>query len=553
MKFVIARNAAEASVHPKSHWNMHKDWNDSISELRHLSPAKEVRLILGDQLNSQHSWFVEPVSQEVVYVLMEMRQETDYAPHHIQKVVAFFGAMRLFAHQRATSGFRVFYLTLDDARNRQSLTENLDWIRAEVNASKVSWQMPDEYRLDQQLTKWSAHNRTEDLEIEVFDSEHFYTKRSELASFFKGKKTYRLENFYRAMRKKHDVLMTPTGDPEGGSWNYDASNRQKLPKDHMPPLPLTLDRNVEGLVNMIEAAGVKTTGRLDSKRFGWPITRADGLEVLAYFIETLLPHFGDFQDALTTNSWSVYHSRLSFAMNAKLLTPSEVVNAVEQAFHDEPDRIDVSQAEGFIRQILGWREYMRGVYWAHMPNYETLNFFEHKRKLPDWFWTGKTNMACVSHAIEQTMEHAYAHHIQRLMVTGNFALLAGIHPDELDAWYLGVYIDALQWVEITNTRGMSQFADGGIVGSKPYVSSAQYLKKMGHYCKGCQYDPNEKVGEKACPFNALYWDFYDRHRDKLERNPRIGMAYRTWDRMDPEKQRALLETAAMNLNRIEEL
>ncbi len=532
---------------------MIENWRKPIQGLQELKPAQEVRLILGDQLNARHSWFANAPHDDVVYVLMEMRQETDYAPHHMQKVVAFFGAMRLFASERFTEGHRVFYLTLDDSHNQQSLSANLDWVMGEVGARKVGWQMPDEFRLDQQLNDWSETLRARGVNFEVVDTEHFYTKRDELALFFKGKKTYRLENFYRSMRKEHDVLMATTGDPEGGSWNYDASNRQKLPKDHMPPMPLTLEHNVEGLVDMIVASGAKTSGRIDAKRFGWPITRAEGLQVLEYFIDELLPHFGDFQDALTTNSWSVYHSRLSFVMNAKLLSPAEVVNAVEQAYHRDTKRVDISQAEGFIRQILGWREYMRGVYWAQMPEYETLNFFDHQRQLPSWFWTGKTKMACVSHAIDQTMEHAYAHHIQRLMVTGNFALLAGIHPDELDAWYLGVYIDALQWVEITNTRGMSQFADGGIVGSKPYVSSAQYLKKMGHYCKGCHYDPNEKVGEKACPFNALYWDFYERHREKLERNPRIGMAYRTWDRMDPEKQRALLDTAAMNLNRMEEL
>lgn len=532
---------------------MVKDWQNPIEGLQKVRAAEEVRLVLGDQLNADHSWYAEADQSNTLYVLMEMRQETDYAPHHLQKVVAFFGAMRLFAQDLAASGKCVFYLSLNDAQNQQSLTDNLDWILLESESKKISWQMPDEYRLDEQMNAWSARLKEKGVDFELHDTEHFYTSRTELSDFFKGKKTYRLENFYRAMRKKHDVLMNPMGEPEGGSWNYDASNRQKLPKDHMPPVPLLLDRDVDELVQMIQEAGVETTGTIDSKRFGWAITSEEGRQTLEYFIEELLPHFGDFQDALTSNSWSIYHSRLSFVMNSKLISPAEVVTAVEDAYQRQPERIDISQAEGFIRQILGWREYMRGVYWAHMPEYAQLNFFEHDRKLPSWFWTGKTKMACVSHAINQTMEHAYAHHIQRLMVTGNFALLAGIHPDEIDAWYLGVYIDALQWVEITNTRGMSQFADGGIVGSKPYVSSAQYLKKMGHYCKGCHYDPNEKVGPKACPFNALYWDFYARHREKLERNPRIGMAYRTWDRMDAEKQQALLDTAAMNLNRIEEL
>ena len=251
--------------------------------------------------------------------------------------------------------------------------------------------------------------------------------------------------------------------------------------------------------------------------------------------------FGDFQDALTEDSWTVYHSRLSFAMNVKMLSPREVIEAVERKWREAPDHASIAQVEGFIRQILGWREYMRGVYWAHMPEYAEKNFFQHDRPLPGWFWTGETGMRCLQHAITQTLDHAYAHHIQRLMVTGNFALLAGIDPDEVDGWYLGVYIDAIEWVEITNTRGMSQFADGGIVGTKPYVSSANYMHKMGPHCAGCRYNRQGKTEDDACPFNSLYWHFHARNRHLLEKNPRIGMVYRTWDKMDPAKQQALLD------------
>ena len=271
------------------------------------------------------------------------------------------------------------------------------------------------------------------------------------------------------------------------------------------------------------------------------------------FIDFRLPWFGTFQDALTDADDFMFHSKLSFALNTKMLHPLEVIRAVEKAYFEDSEKISLNQAEGFIRQILGWREYMRGIYWLKMPEYANLNFFNHERKLPDWFWTGETKMNCMSKAIGQSLRHAYAHHIQRLMVTGNFALLAGIHPDEVDSWYLGIYIDAIEWVEITNTRGMSQFADGGIVGTKPYVSSANYFDKMGNYCQSCYYDKKEKTGEKACPFNSLYWHFYERHRDKLEKNPRIGMMYRTWDKMDKEKKQEILEKGEKILNNIENI
>jgi deoxyribodipyrimidine photolyase-related protein len=240
-------------------------------------------------------------------------------------------------------------------------------------------------------------------------------------------------------------------------------------------------------------------------------------------------------------------------MNIKMLSPTEVIAAATLAWEKDMEKISFNQLEGFVRQILGWREFMRGVYWAHMPEYNQLNFLEHSAALPEWFWTGKTKMNCLKHAIGQSLDHAYAHHIQRLMVTGNFALLAGVNPDELDKWYLGIYIDALDWVEITNTRGMSQFADGGIVGTKPYVSSAAYIDKMSDYCGSCYYKKSEKVGERACPFNSLYWNFYDRHADKLKRNPRIGMMYKVWERMSQQDRTAILEQAEKNLERINEL
>ncbi len=508
---------------------------------------KTLRLLLGDQLNYAHSWF-EKTDDSVIYCLFEMRQETDYATHHVQKVIGFFLAMRAFAEELRNKGHQVEYLTLDHPDNRQSLPENLLFFIEKYGIQRFEYLLPDEWRLDEQLRQFCE---ALPYPSQAYDTEHFMASRHELQDFF-GKKNYLMESFYRAMRRKYNVLMD--GDqPVTGQWNYDHDNRQKMPKSHVPPTPLVFQRDVTDFLQLLENQGVKTIGRVDANDFGWAVTRAEGLLLLDYFCKELLPHFGDFQDAMTPHHWALYHSRLSFVINMKLVSPLEVVQRAVAEWKRRTAAISISQLEGFVRQIIGWREYMRGIYWAKMPDFAQLNFFENDRPLPAWFWTGQTKMACLRHAIGQSLDHAYAHHIQRLMVTGNFALLAGIQPDEVDAWYLGIYIDAIEWVEITNTRGMSQFADGGIVGTKPYCSSAAYLHKMGHYCKGCFYKKDLRTGERACPFNSLYWHFHDRHREKLERNPRIGMVYRTWDKMSGEARAATLEQAEGYLAGIENL
>ncbi len=512
-----------------------------------MSQPHTLRLILGDQLNARHSWF-KKVDDGVLYVMAELRSETDYARHHIQKVVAFFSAMREFAEVLKAARHHVHYIRLAEAQS-QNFVDLITQLVNETGCAHVAYQLPDEYRLDVHLQQLST---IEGITVEAVDTEHFYTGRDELAQLFKGKKQFLMERFYRYMRQKHGVLMDGP-EPATGRWNYDEENRKKLPKTEQILPAKTFRRDVSELVTMLEKAGVQTIGRIDPERFLWPVTREEGLALLDHFVNRLLPKFGAYQDAMTKRDWSLFHSRLSFVMNVKLVSPKEVVDAVEQHWRQHPEHATIAQVEGFIRQILGWREYMRGIYWAKMPEYAELNFFDHSRKLPEWFWTGETKMSCLQHAIGQSLDYAYAHHIQRLMVTGNFALLAGIDPDEVDAWYLGIYIDAIEWVEITNTRGMSQFADGGIVGSKPYVSSANYMKKMGSYCSDCAYRHDVRTGEGACPFNSLYWHFYDRHRSKLEKNPRIGMMYRTWDKMEPAKQHALLEQADYYLEHLNEL
>lgn len=492
---------------------------------------KTLRLILGDQLNSQHSWFEEK-DDSVTYLMLEMRQETDYVKHHIQKVIAFLLSMRNFAKHLQIQGHEVFYFPLDHQDNSQELEKMIQSLVGKHNFEQFEYQLPDEYRLDEQL---NSICKNLPIPCRSVDSEHFLTEREYVKNFFQGKKTFLMESFYRQMRKDFDVLMDGK-EPIQGKWNFDQENRDALKDKRLLRKPKLHKKDVSAIHKMIVTSGVKTIGTVDESAFEWPCSREESLEVLAHFCEHLLIHFGDYQDALTTWDPFLFHSRLSFAMNSKMLSPLEVVTKVEEYWKARQGEIDISQVEGFIRQIIGWREYMRGIYWAKMPEFAEMNFFGHDRKLPEWFWTGKTKMKCLSHSISQSLELAYAHHIQRLMVTGNFMLLAGINPDEVDAWYLGIYIDAIEWVEITNTRGMSQFADGGIVGTKPYVSSANYIKKQGNYCGQCAYDPNKKTGEGACPFNSLYWHFYDRNRDKLERNPRIGMAYRTLGRMKNKEE-----------------
>jgi len=510
--------------------------------------SKTLRLILGDQLNSNHSWYEEQ-KEDTWYVMMEMRQETDYVRHHIQKVMAFFSAMRNFSDHLKNQGHQVIYWKLDDDPNTQNLEENLSQLIQQYDISCFEYQLPDEYRLDQQLKEYC---QSLSIDSKAYDTEHFLSKRNDLADFFQGKKQYLLETFYRDMRKQYDVLMD--GDePLTGKWNYDAENRKKLPQKHTPVNPKVFDKDLTAIYELIEKCGVATIGTVDPEHFIWPTSREESLELLNFFLEACLPYFGTYQDAMTPEYWALYHSRISFALNSKMLSPLEVIQIAEEYWENHQEDISIAQVEGFIRQILGWREYMRGVYWAHMPGYASKNYFEHQRDLPAFYWTGDTKMACLKHAINQSLEYAYAHHIQRLMVTGNFALLAGVEPSQVDEWYLGIYIDAIEWVEITNTRGMSQFADGGILGTKPYVSSANYIDKMSHYCKSCHYDKKEKTGDKACPFNSLYWHFYDRHEDKLGKNPRIGMMYRTWERMGSDKQKAILDQAESYLEKLEEL
>ncbi|VXC62905.1 (6-4) photolyase [Enterobacterales bacterium 8AC] len=507
----------------------------------------ELRLILGDQLNPEHSWFRQQ-SDHIVYVMLELQQETRYVCHHAQKIIAIFAAMREFARQLREQGHRVRYVQLDDPSNRGSLTDNLDALIAYYQAVTFSWQLPDEWRLDEQLKRWSATCAIKTITV---DSEHFFCERHEVSAFFGQRKSWRMEHFYREMRRRERVLMRPDATPEGGEWNYDAENRKPWKGHPAPPDDHRPMHNHTALWHTLTALEVPSFGEAHAGDFRWPLDRKEALGGLERFVRDDLRHFGDWQDAMHTDSWHLFHSLISFALNTKMLSPREVVANVQAAW--QRGEVPLACAEGFIRQVLGWREYVRGVYWAKMPGYRDNNFFHHQRPLPDWFWNGNTKMNCMAQVIGQSLDHAYAHHIQRLMIVGNFALLAGLAPAQVHEWYLGIYIDAFEWVELPNTLGMSQFTDGGLLASKPYVSSAAYINKMSNYCSQCKYNPRERTGENACPFNALYWHFFIQHQSALGHNPRLSMVYHQIKKFSPQEHENITQHVKNLLIDIEKL
>ncbi|MDY7549224.1 cryptochrome/photolyase family protein [Glaciimonas sp. CA11.2] len=512
-----------------------------------MTNKSTIRLVLGDQLNPLHSWFNLP-RDDVHILMMEVRQETDYVLHHAQKIIAIFAGMRDFAQRLTKAGHHVHYLAIDDPDNLQSLPANIDRIIAHFDAGAFEYLAPDEWRLDRQMDDY-----VQQLSIpsQMVDSEHFYTKREEVGTLFGGRKKWMMETFYRHMRVRHRVLMEAGNKPVGGQWNYDHDNRKSWPGLPAEPPDGRIRHDHSALWRTIEAAGVKSLGQPNAAQFAWPLNRAEALQQLDDFLVSALPYFGQFQDAMSSKAWRLFHSMLSFALNTKMLGPGEVVTKVETAWR--AGSVPLEAAEGFIRQILGWREYVRGMYWHHMPDYAAQNVFAHERPLPKWFWTGETKMRCLSMSITHSLKEAHAHHIQRLMVIGNFALLAGLDPGEVHRWYLGVYIDAFEWVELPNTIGMSQFADGGLMATKPYVSSAAYIDRMSDYCKGCHYDKKLRLGERACPYNALYWNFFSRNQKHLGTNPRLGMVYQQLRKMDITAYTAMQAQAEGLLGQLDDL
>ncbi|MEM9099944.1 MAG: cryptochrome/photolyase family protein [Pseudomonadota bacterium] len=507
----------------------------TMSEVR---PRGQVILLLGDQLSAEISSLRAGAPGRDVILIAEVAAEAGYVRHHQKKIAFLFSAMRHFAEALSEQGWTVRYVTLDDPANTGALPGEVARALAETGLQRVSMTEPGEYRLKRGLADWAAGAG---VALEMLPDDRFLASHDAFQTWASGRKQLRMEYFYRDMRRKTGLLMN--GDaPEGGQWNYDAENRKPAKGDLFMPRPLQTkpDAITEAVLELVERRFSSHFGRL--RPFWYAVTRDGALRALEHFVQEALPGFGDYQDAMLEGERFLYHSVLAQYINCGLLGPLEVCRRVERAYYD--GHAPLNAVEGYIRQIIGWREYMRGIYWLKMPGYTAENFFGATRPLPSFYWTGETEMACLAAAIGQTRDEAYAHHIQRLMVTGNFAMLAGIDPHEVHEWYLAVYADAYEWVEAPNVIGMSQFADGGLLGSKPYAASGNYINKMSDHCWGCRYDVKQKTGPEACPFNPLYWDFLVRNQEKLRGNPRLGQVYRTWDKMAEDKKTAYLESAA---------
>lgn len=485
-------------------------------------------IVLGDQLDVQSSALQDfDPAQDVVW-MAEVAQESTHVWSAKQRIAVFLSAMRHFAEGLRTQGMPLVYTRLDAADNHGTLALELSNTIAQLRPAALVMTTPGDWRVLQSLRAVAAEQQ---LALDLREDTHFFSTVSEFAAHAKGRKQLRLEYWYRELRHKHAILMDGK-DPIGGQWNFDADNRQSFgktgPQAVPPPTRFEPDAVTQEVIALVNTQFASHPGTLHS--FGWPVTRADALQALSTFIDQRLPLFGQYEDAMWSGEPWLYHSHLSCALNLKLLNPREVVHAAQAAYRD--GHAPLAAVEGFIRQILGWREFVRGIYWLHMPDYLERNALDAQADLPAWYWTGQTQMACLKDAITQTLEHGYAHHIQRLMVTGLYALLLGVKPQAVHAWYLSVYVDAVEWVELPNTLGMSQFGDGGLMASKPYVASGKYIQRMSNHCKGCRFDPALSTGVKACPFTTLYWDFLMRHETLLKRNPRMGMQLKNLSRLD---------------------
>ncbi len=492
-----------------------------------------LHLVLGDQLSESISSLRDFDKAHDRILMAEVAAEANYVKHHQLKLVLVFSAMRHFAKHLIEAGYQVTYVTLDDPRNSGSLLSECQRFCEAYGVSDVVLTEPAEYRLFKQFYDASLQS---DLSIIMREDDRFLASKRDFLTFAEGRKQLRMEYFYRQMRVRYQVLLEDD-KPIGGKWNLDAENRKSIPDDIIPPKPMRFP--ADDITNTVKAMVAEKFSQNmgDATEFEYGVTQSHADAVLKQFITERLPQFGHYQDAMRQGDPWLFHSHISFYLNCGLLTPLTIIRQAEEAYHN--GHAPLNAVEGFIRQILGWREYVRGLYWMKMPDYSALNYLRAERALPQFFWDANTEMNCLKQCVSDTVQYAYAHHIQRLMVLGNFALLAGLAPSEVNNWYLLVYADAYEWVELPNVSGMVLYADGGVLASKPYAASGTYIDKMSDYCKSCQYKVKQKNGEEACPFNYLYWDFLDRNRHFLEGNPRLGMPYRTLNRMTDEKREAI--------------
>lgn len=493
-------------------------------------------VVFGDQLDIDARLIRELDPKRDVVLMMEVVEESRHVPSHKQRTVLFLSAMRHFAKELRRRGMQVRYITIDDPANTGSFDNEVARAVKDLSPKRIALTLPGEYRVRAMADGWSkAHG----LDVDSFPDEHFLTSPLEFEAWAAGKKEIVMEYFYRWQRKRLGVLVDDDGKPEGGVWNYDQENREVFkaaPRIRMPKQFKT-DAITREVIAAVERVLPDLPGKVDPETWRWPVTRAEALAAFDDFIEHRLAKFGVYEDAMWTNVPFAYHSLMSAAMNLKLIGPREMLPKVVQAYRK--GHVPLNSAEGFIRQIIGWREFIRGVYWREGPGYEKRNGLKHKGKLPWFYWTGETEMNCLRECIGQVLEHGFGHHIQRLMVTGNFALIAGVHPKVVSDWYLGMYVDGVDWVTLPNALGMSQHADGGVVGTKPYAASAKYIGRMSNYCDGCRYDPDKRLGEDACPFNTFYWDFLIRHRETFRGNHRMAMMLKNVDRMKEDERVAI--------------
>ena len=511
-----------------------------------MKSSKRLVLILGDQLDLKSAALKDFNVQTDEVLMVESKHEAQYVWSHQAKIALFLSAMRHFAQSLRDLNYPITYIQNTSLSIVEALKEKIQ----KDNITHLICLEPGEWRLKQEIEGLAKELQ---LQLNMRDDDHFYCSHQEFLDWASGKKELRLEYFYRLMRKTHQILVDTDGNPEGGQWNFDQDNRKPYPKKGPgiidDPVLFEPDAVTQEVIAYVSQTYAKHPGSLEA--FRWPVTRDQALEALHYFVEYRLRNFGVYQDAMWTDTPYGWHSILSSSLNLKLLNPREVIAAVIDAW--KKYSLDLSTVEGFIRQILGWREFVRGMYYLDMPKMAQDNYYEHQRALPKWYWSGKTNMACMKDAIGQTMKYGYAHHIQRLMVTGNFALLAEILPSAVCDWYLAVYVDAIEWVELPNTAGMALFANGGRFTSKPYIASGAYIKRMSNYCDSCKYKPDVRFGETACPVTTLYWNFLIKHRAQFDASPRTRLMTANLKRISDDDQKLIVQHARHVLAHLDDL
>ena len=505
-----------------------------------MAELRSLIVVLGDQLDLDASGFDDFDARVDAVWMAEVAEESTHVWSSKPRTVMFLAAMRHFALALQHAGRPLHYTRLEAPGNGGSLAAQLQADILRLKPARLVMTAPGDWRVLEAIKAVAAASK---LPLDIREDRHFFSSVRDFAAHAKGRKALRMEYFYREQRKRHDVLMQD-GEPVGGQWNFDADNRAAFgaagPGAVPPRAKFEPDATTREVIALVCSRFADHPGRLES--FAWPVTRAQALQSLQAFVRERLPLFGRYQDAMWPGEPWLYHAHLSAALNLKLLNPREVVAAAVAAHRE--GHAPLSSVEGFVRQILGWREYVRGVYWTQMPGYLERNELEAEHDLPAWFWTGATDMACLRDALTQTLEHGYANHIQRLMVTGLYTLMLGVQPKQVHAWYLAVYVDAVEWVELPNTLGMSQYADGGLMGSKPYIATGKYIQRMSPHCKGCRYDPAQRSGDSACPFTTLYWDFLMHHEAALAQNPRMALQVKNVARLTDAQKQAVHDRAA---------